>query len=287
MVEIKRISTTKNHLGEGPLWDVESKSLYWVDSLKGEIFRLADDGGIESWQLPCMIGSLAIVSAQKAILALQSGFHFFNFISGELNAIIDPESDLSDTRFNDGKTDRSGNFLAGSMGIKIRDRSLGALYRINPELDLEVLEPDVIVANGPCFSPDGSILYFNDGRRRILAYDYDPTGPLKNKRIFFEGAEHNTGSDGATVDSDGNVWVALTGSSEIGCIHPDGELVERIPMPIKLPSSLMFGGDNLNELYVTSISNSGNRTSDEEGAGGLYKLTGIGAAGIAEKRFGS
>jgi L-arabinonolactonase len=287
MVEIKRISTTKNHLGEGPLWDVESKSLYWVDSLKGEIFKLTDQGGIESWQLPCMIGSLAIVSAQKAILALQSGFHFFSFASGELSAIIDPESDQPDTRFNDGKTDRSGSFLAGSMGIKIRDRSLGALYRISPELDLEVLEPDVIVANGPCFSPDGSILYFNDGRRRILAYDYDPAGPLKNKRVFFEGAEHNTGSDGATVDSDGNVWVALTGSSEIGCIHPDGELAERIPMPIKLPSSLMFGGDNLNELYVTSISNSGNRTSDEEGAGGLYRLTGIGATGIAEKRFGS
>ncbi len=285
MINVQRISTIKNALGEGPLWDCDTNSLFWVDSLKGEIFRLSGNDEIKSWSLPCMIGSLAIVSNQMAIVALQTGFHFFSFANGELSPICDPESDSPETRFNDGKTDRSGNFLAGSMGIKIRDRSIGALYRINSDLELEVLEADVIVANGPCFSPDGNTLYFNDGRRRILAYDYDPSRPLRNKRVFFEGEKHNTSSDGATVDTEGNLWVALTGSGEIGCIDPDGSLIERIPMPIKLPSSVMFGGSGLNDLYVTSISNSGNRTSDEEGAGGLYKVTGIGATGIPEKRF--
>ena len=285
MVKIERIANIKNSLGEGPLWDAATSCLYWVDSLSAEIFRLDEHDQIETWSLPCMIGSLAVINDTQAIVALQTGFHFFDFTSGELTSIIDPESGSAETRFNDGKTDRAGNFLAGSMGIKIRDRPLGRLYRMGPDLTLEILEADVIVANGPCFSPDGSIFYFNDGRRRILAYDYDTNGPLRNKRTFFNGADHDTGSDGATVDSEGNLWVALVGSGEIGCIGPDGSILERIPMPVRLPSSVMFGGTGLDELYVTSISDSGNRTSEEEGAGGLYKLSGIGATGIAERRF--
>ena len=285
MVAIERITDIKNELGEGPLWDVQSNSLYWVDSRKGEIFRLDADGEIKSWRVSCMIGSLAVISEQQAVVALQTGLHFFDFLSGGLSLIHYPKGETVDTRFNDGKTDRAGNFVVGSMGITIRDQALGFLYRMGPDRKLEVLEEDVVVANGPCFSPDGTTFYFNDGRRRILAYDYSPDGPLLNKRVFFNGADHDTGSDGATVDSEGNIWTALLGSSEVGCISPKGKILERIAMPVKLPSSVMFGGQNLDELYVTSISNSGNRSSDEDGAGGLYKLTGVGATGISEKRF--
>ena len=285
MVDIEPIADIRNHLGEGPLWDAESENLYWVDSLKGQIFRLSQTGEIRHWTLPCMIGSLAITRSGDAVVALQTGLHFFDFATAQLTSIVDPESETAETRFNDGKTDRAGNFLAGSMGVKIRDRALGCLYRLDSSLNLTVLEPDVVVANGPCFSPDGGTFYFNDGRQRILAYDYDPSGPLTNKRVFWNGVDHDTGSDGATVDTEGNLWVALTKTSEVGCISPSGKILERIAMPVRLPSSVMFGGKQLNELYVTSISNSGNRTSDEPGAGSLFRLSGIGAIGIAEKRF--
>ena len=290
MISIDRIGTVTNKLGEGPVWDLDTQSLYWVDSYAGEIFRLCPGAGVttaepDSWSVPGMIGSLAVIDDHRLIVALQSGFHLLDLKTGQLDAVVDPEQGMPETRFNDGKTDRAGNFLAGSMGIKIRDRALGALYRLNGNLQLETLEDDVIVANGPCFSPSGDILYFNDGRRRVLAYDYSPTGPLTNKRVIFEGANFDTGSDGATVDSDGNLWLALTGSSEIGMISPQGEILERIAMPIKLPSSVMFGGEALDELFVTSISNSGNRLSSEAGAGGLYRITGLNVRGISEARF--
>lgn len=292
MISIDRLTHVANDLGEGPVWDVKTNALWWVDSYAGDIFRLkytmkTDGQELESWSMPAMIGSLALADDHRVIVALQTGIHFFDTKTGKLDLISDPEADMPETRFNDGKTDRAGNFLAGSMGIKVRDRALGALYRVSPELGIEVLEDDVIVANGPCFSPAGDVLYFNDGRRRILAYDYDPDGPLTNKRVLFEGEKHQTGSDGATVDSDGNLWVALTGSSEIGMLSPKGELLKRISMPVKLPSSVMFGGSDLDELFVTSISNSGNRVSNEVGAGGLYRMTGLGVQGIAETRFGS
>ena len=284
MVNIERIGNTRNQLGEGPLWDMTSKALYWVDSLAGIVYRRLGNE-VRKWHCGDMVGSLAVVDDERLVVATQTGLKFLNFKDGQLDPITDPETDNPDTRFNDGKTDHAGNFLAGTMGIRIRDRGLGSLYRLRPDLTLEVLLTDVVVSNGPCFSPDGRTFYFNDGRRRILAFDYDPNGPLANQRTFFDGETHGTGSDGATVDTDGNIWAALIGSGEIGCITPDGRLVERIAMPVRLPSSVMFGGEYLDELFVTSISDSGNRTSDEPGAGGLYRVTGLGARGLPETRF--
>ena len=285
MIKIEQISNLRNQLGEGPLWDENLQCLFWVDSLKGEILRLATNGRIDRYDMPEMIGSLAIKDNNTAIIALRKGLHFFSFSNQSLKKICDLEKDQFDTRFNDGKTDRQGNFIVGTMCMKYRKNPRAALYRINRELKIEVIEKDVIVANGPCFSPDGSIFYFNDGRRRILAYDYDPKGALTNKRIFFDGKSYGTSSDGATVDADGNIWTALTGSQEIGCISPSGNLTTRISMPVKLPSSVIFGGPNLDELFVTSIKNSGNRVSSEYLAGSLFRIKNLGARGIAETRF--
>lgn len=286
MIKIDKVSNHISALGEGPLWDAGSQQLFWVDSYKGLLYSRDHQGHEQHWPLPSMLGSLAVISDRSVLLALQTGLHRYDLNSSELTFLVDPEAETPTTRLNDGKTDRAGNFVFGSMGISERLKPLAALYRYTKSGTIEVLDDDVIVSNGPCFSPSGDILYFNDGRRRILAYDYSDKGSLKRKRVLFEGADYNTGSDGATVDSDGNIWVALTGSAEIGCISSDGKLLDRIRMPVKLPSSVMFGGPNLDELYVTSISNSGNRTSTEAHAGGLFRVIGLGVTGLAEARFG-
>jgi len=77
----------------------------------------------------------------------------------------------------------------------------------------------------------------------------------------------------------------LTGSGEIGCLSSQGKLKNRIKMPIPLPSSVMFGGPNLDELYITSISDSGNRRNEEYDSGGLFRIRGINAVGLAETPF--
>lgn len=286
-LEIERLGTISNQLGEGPLWDPRLNALFWVDSVSGEIFRLKE-GVTKRYAIGQMIGSMAIHDDSRAIVSLISGFAWYDFDAERLTPIHDPEEDRPETRFNDGKTDRQGNFVTGSMGIAIRDRALGCLYRLrlkDDELRVERLEEDVVVANGPCFSPDGSVFYFNDGRRRMLAYDYDPNGPLRNKRVFFDGEAHGTGSDGATVDAQGNIWTALVGSGEVACLSPTGKFLERIEMPVDLPSSVMFGGANLDELYVTSIRDSGNRKGKAPQAGAIFRITGLGVTGLAERRF--
>lgn len=232
-----------------------------------------------------MAGSLAVVTDHVVLVALQTGIHAFDLRTSKLTYLVDPEPHRPDTRLNDGKVDRNGQFVFGSMGIKERIQGLGSLYRFNGQGKLEKLEEDIIVSNGPAFSPDGRTFYFTDGRRRILAYDYDPNGPLSNKRVFFDTGAHNTASDGCTVDAEGNVWAALIGSSEILCVDSEGRLKLRLKMPMPLPSSVNFGGDRLAALFVTSIRNSGNRTNSHPLSGHVLELEGLDAVGLAEPRY--
>ncbi len=288
-IEISRIGPTKDRLGEGPLWDVMEQALYWVDSVGCRIHRYSpESGALRHWTVPGMIGSLALCARGGAILALESGFHRFDFTSGEAAPIIDPEADNPRTRFNDGKVDPQGRFVAGTMARQIRDEPLGALYRLNPDASLEVLERGVIVSNGPCFSPDGRTFYFADSpRRAIFAYDYDPAGgPLRNKRPLIDTAPLGTAPDGATVDAEGFIWTALVLTGRISRFAPDGRLDRVIEMPVSFPSSVMFGGAGLDVLFVTSISDSLNRRApDEPEAGGLFAVHGLGVRGLAEPRF--
>ena len=61
--------------------------------------------------MPCMIGSLAVINLDEILVALQTGLHRFNLRTHTLQLIHDPEPDLPTTRLNDGKTDRTGQFL--------------------------------------------------------------------------------------------------------------------------------------------------------------------------------
>ena len=110
-------------------------------------------------------------------------------------------------RLNDGKVDRQGRFVAGSMDFEERD-GVGKLFRLDPDLTLHQLDDGIICSNGPCWSPDGRILYFADTTRRtIYAYDYDiSTGEVRSRRVFASFDKLRGFPDGATVDEEGYVW---------------------------------------------------------------------------------
>jgi len=74
----------------------------------------------------------------------------------------------------------------------------------------------------------------------------------------------------------------LIGSSKIGCIDKNGILKLTVEVPITLPSSVMFGGPDLMQLFVTSISDSGNRQDNIPGAGLLYLVEGLNIRGLRE-----
>ncbi|MEH2628661.1 L-arabinonolactonase [Bradyrhizobium sp. AZCC 1719] len=286
---ITRIGATKDQLGESPVWDTRTQSLYWIDAMAGLLRELNPaTGAIQEFQVPPPIGSMALRSDGGAILALRHGFARYDFASRTLTPSTSIGLDHPMLRLNDGKADPHGRFIAGTMhgGRAPDERPLGGLYRLEASGALEQLETDLAVSNGPCFSPDGRTFYLADTARRLIwTYDYSRDGPLTNKRVFANTDDLNSGPDGATVDSEGYLWSVLVRVGAIVRFAPDGRISRTIEMPVRHPTSVSFGGPNLDVLFVTSISRSTNLSDDHPDAGGLFAVEGLGVEGLPAHTF--
>ena len=293
-MEIKQLVDCRTLLGEGPLWDVDEQRIYWIDSFGCKVFRAAPDGSeVESWNVPDKIGSMALRRKGGAVVSLRTGFHFLDLKSGDCELIVDPEPDKETTRLNDGKVDKRGRFVAGSMDMT-EASDAGALYRLDPDLTCHQIEDHIIVSNAPCWSPDGGTFYFTDTwSGELWAYDYDQDqGTLSNKRVFVKAkpsdpADKYAVPDGATVDSEGYVWNALVYGGEIIRYAPDGSEERRFAMPVKKVTSVNFGGPELDVLYVTSMAEPPLPHLPQDGplGGSLFAVTGLGVRGLPEPRF--
>jgi sugar lactone lactonase YvrE len=290
-IRITRIGTTRDQLGESPVWDEARMRLYWIDALAGLIHRLDPvTGTVARFSAPAPIGSMVLRRDGGAVLALRHGFAHYDFDMRVLTEGSSIGLDHPKVRLNDGKADPQGRFVAGTMhGDRAPDEAPhGGLFRLNAAGTLELLETDLAVSNGPCFSPDGRTFYLADSARRIIwAYDYGPDGPLANKRVFVDTEAQQSGCDGAAIDSEGHLWSVLVRIGKIVRFAPDGRIVRMIDMPIRHPTSVTFGGTDLDVLYVTSISRSHALADDHPDAGGLFAVEGLGVHGLPAHRFGS
>jgi sugar lactone lactonase YvrE len=289
-MRIEVLVDVKTTLGEGPLWDVEEQRLYWIDSFDGRVFRCAPDGSeVRSWDVPMKIGSMALRKGGGAVVSLARGFHFLDFRTGDVELIVDPEPGKEANRLNDGKVDKRGRFVAGTMDT-MEDGPNGALYRLDPDLSLHKLDDKIIVSNGPCWSPEGSIFYFADSwSGEIWAYDYDlDTGDVSNRRTFTT-IDTSTGgaADGATVDAEGCLWSAQVYDGKLVRYAPDGSVDRVIEMPVRKVTSVNFGGPDLDVLYVTSMAKPPLPRFPGDGVlrGSLFAIHDLGIKGVPEPRF--
>ncbi|GFZ64508.1 calcium-binding protein [Pseudomonas amygdali pv. eriobotryae] len=292
-MRIEIVVDVKTTLGEGPVWDVEQQRLYWIDSFDGRVLRCTDDGReLRAWDVGQKIGSMALRrSGDAALVALQTGIYNLDLPTGDIELIVDPEPGLPDNRLNDGKVDRHGRFIVGSMDTR-EDQASAKLYRLDPDLSLHTLDEGIIVSNGPCWSPGGETFYFADTwSGDIWAYDYDNTsGAVANRRTFAKVDTSAGGAaDGCTVDAEGCLWQALVYAGKLVRYTPDGQVDRIIDMPVKKVTSLTFGGPNLDTLYVTSMARPPLPRFPKDGQqrGALFAITGLGVQGIAERRFAS
>jgi L-arabinonolactonase len=288
-MRIEVLVDVKTTLGEGPLWDVEEQRLYWIDSFDGRIFRCTADGReLRAWDVPQKIGSLCLRRSGGAIVSLARGLHVLDFKTGDASLICDPEPDRPNNRLNDGKVDKHGRFIVGSMDT-MEEGPNGALYRLDPDLTVTTLETGIIVSNGPCWSPDGNTFYFTDTwSGEISAYDYDQkTGTVRNKRGLCRMMDNVGAFDGATVDAEGYVWSAHVYAGRIVRYTPEGDVDRVIDMPVKKVTSVMFGGPELDILFVTSMAKPPLPRFPGDGVlrGSLFAIHDLGLRGVPELRF--
>lgn len=291
-MKIEQLVDCNTTLGEGPLWDVEQQRIYWIDSFGNKVFRATAEGTeVETWDVPDKIGSMALRNDGKgAVIALRTGIHLLDFASGEIESVVDPEADLESTRLNGGKVDKQGRFVVGSMDMK-EEAPNGSLYRLDTDFGCHRLLGEIMVSNGPCWSPDGDTFYFTDTwSEDIWAFDYDQdAGTLSNKRTLCSTKGQDGVPDGSTVDAEGCVWNAQVYGGYVVRYAPDGSVDRRIEMPVKKVTSVMFGGPDLDLLYVTSMAKPPLPHLPEDGplGGSLFVIRDLGVRGIPEPRFGA
>lgn len=295
MLQIEFLGEQRDRLGECPLWDERRQALYWIDSKRCLIHRLAPTTGERrKWTLPQEIGSLALCESGRLLVALEHEIGFLDVEAGgggaadgaftRLAQVRHPEERM---RLNDGRADRAGRFLVGSLKLAPAT-PVGELYQLLPSGQLRTLERGIRVSNSLGFSPDGRTLYFADSlSHQIRCYDYDPaTGEASGMQLFADTTALGSGPDGAAVDAEGHLWVALVMKGQLVRFRPDGSLERLVNLPTPHPSCPCFGGPGLDTLYVTSLSDTGNAIkTDDPRAGRLLAVRGTGARGLPEARF--
>lgn len=275
-------------LGEGPVWSVSDRMLYWVDIRGPALHRLDPATGEDrSWPMPEPIGCVALGADGGMLVALASGLARFNPMTGALARVAPIEADIPTSRLNDGRCDRQGRFWVGSMD-RSSPESRGSLYRYDPDGSLHRIFGGIEVPNSLAFSPDGGTMYFCDSpTRRVQAFALNrDTGALGAGRVFAQ-CEPPGVPDGAVADAEGCLWVAHFDGGRITRFRPDGGVDLVVPMPVDRPTACCFGGPDLDTLFVTSA-----RVNLDVAALARTPLAGSvfavrpGVRGLPEPRFG-
>ena len=287
-MQITKLDLPRCKVGEGPVWDVAEQALYYIDIFDKKVFRWDPaNGDLKSWDVPDMIGSMALRERGGAIVALVTGIHTLDFETGEVAPFAlleppDPELQLAD-----GKVDRRGRFVFGTSHRKMQEPR-GGLWSLGIDGKLTQLDGDIHLGNGPCWSPDDKVLYHADSlRHTIYAYDYYiESGAAGNRRAFFDSSAYGPIPDGATVDSDGNLWTAICEGGVVLCLSPAGAVIREVTFPTNIPASCMFMGPDLDRLFVPTIDPSfmGRPSAPDDGMN--FLIEGLGVTGLPEPRYG-
>lgn len=278
----------RDETGEGPVWDEVGRVLWWTDIPGKRLHRLdPDTQAHQVFAMPGRVGCFALRREGGLVLAMENGFATWDPATNALTNMAEPERGMSHHRFNDGRCDRRGRFLAGSMNTA-RTGPTGQLWSLGANGTTMRLAGEVTVANGLAFSPDNKTLYWADSpAERVYAFDYDiDSGAATNRRVWLSKSEAPGRPDGGAVDSEGCYWSARWVGNAVVRFTPQGKIDQIIKLPVARVTMCAFGGADFKDLYITTAweGMSAEELAREPLAGGLF-VTRVSVPGLPEPRF--
>lgn len=248
-MEIRELEHPICRLGECPVWDEANNCFYWSDILLGKIFRfsLFSEKVDLIYEAERQIGGLLLSEDSQLILFTNKDVRKLT-LGTKREEVVYQMNFENGERFNDAIADSAGRFWAGTMDATF---SKGKLYRFESGKEPAVILENLEITNGMGFSGDDRTFYHTDSiPGTITKYEYNiQTGEIANGTLFFKMDEQDGCPDGMEIDADDNVWTACWGGWQIMKLSSSGEILERIAIPAKQPSSLAFGH---NQILVTT-----------------------------------
>jgi len=238
-------------IGEGPLWNPDTRKLLWVDIPPGIIYSYDPSDGALGWHSAGAPTGGMTLQDDGSLLLFQDGCVSVLDPAGGRREVLSNVCPGND-RFNDVIADPEGRVFAGAMG------GAGRLFCIDTDGAVHEVLSGLGIPNGMGFTPDLSQFYFIDTvQRSIYIFDYDrATGAISRQRVFARLDDREGFPDGMTVDADGFVWVAVWFGGRLKRFAPNGSLDREVQFPSPQISCPTFGGDDFGDLYVTSANSS-------------------------------
>lgn len=253
-----------NSLGEGLQWHAPSGRWWWTD-IVGSCIYAWTPGAAATLQvrLPERVGCFVHTRSGAILLAMAKRLARLTLPDLRATGVIDAkpeeitliESHLPSTRSNDGRCDRNGAFVFGTLDEAEPRQTIGGFYQYSLAKGLRRLPLDgVAIANSICFSPDGRRMYYCDSpTRRIMVCDYDSASArVSEPRLFVKKDVEAAEPDGSTIDAQGCLWNAEWGNAGVTRYAPDGRLLARYSVPVRDVTCPAFGGPNGDQITVTT-----------------------------------
>lgn len=214
-----------------------------------------------------MIGGFALTRDGKMVFCSDKGV-YKQTGAGSLQKIFDIPFRPGE-KFNDITTDPAGRIFAGTLKDDLKD---GVLYRLEKGKEPAPVITGIGISNGMTFGMDEKSFFHTDSKAMtITRYDYDKkSGAISSPAIFFQSDKRLGLPDGITIDTQDNLWAAFWGGSCVRQINPLGKIIKKVQIPAKQVSSLIFGGRDLRDLYITSACEGGADLEKGLDAKGLF-----------------
>lgn len=242
--------------GECPMWDKDKELFLWSDMLAGNLYTFdPTTKNVKAIAQGKNVGGFTVMRNGNLLCAAHQGIYSWNEFAGW--KLIENEVDGQFLHCNDAAADPEGRFIFGTTFYNQYSNEhfeRGRLYSIDTNGQISILEEGLGLSNGIAFSPDKKIMYVTDTyTREILAYDYDrASGKIKNRKTLIKVPDTEGIPDGLTVDSEGCLWSAQWYGYCVKRYDPEGKVISQLNLPTGQVSSVMFGGNDLTDIYVTT-----------------------------------
>lgn len=283
-------------LAEGPWWDAERQTLFFVDGFGRTIHEYAPAAkSLKTWRMDRHVGAAIPCEDGRILAMLRDGVYYLDPKSGELSRVCLVEPELDNNRLNDAKCDATGRLWFGTMSMTANQPErefevAGSLYKLDNGAPVRMLD-NVGISNGMAWTSDGGTMYYIDSPTgKVFAFDFDAgAGAISNRRVAAAIDSSDGVPDGMTIDADDKIWVAHFGGAKVSRWDPEsGRQLDVVRLPTANVTSCCFGGPDLDILYITTAKKelTPEQLASEPLAGGIFCCR-PGVAGLPLRRFGN